>query len=201
MSQINLQTRTTRKRCTYEMGETGGHRISSSLILPTFTARVSHCFDDRQKRRLLPRERFKSCSVAPFSPVAIGTGSGNRRRARLCTRIRAERVLWRSVQTAACVNITIGNMPIWRVRPARGSDLRALTQMRASLWPDTGTEQHLRELDAIFTDSMIGTLPMVILVAETDNGELMGFLEVGLRSHADGCNPSRPVGFVEGWFV
>jgi aminoglycoside 6'-N-acetyltransferase I len=22
-----------------------------------------------------------------------------------------------------------------------------------------------------------------------------------LRSHADGCNPSRPVGYVEGWFV
>ena len=28
-----------------------------------------------------------------------------------------------------------------------------------------------------------------------------GFLEAGLRSHADGCDPSRPVGFVEGWFV
>jgi len=22
-----------------------------------------------------------------------------------------------------------------------------------------------------------------------------------LRSHADGCNPSRPVGYVEGWYV
>src|SRR5204863_3252567 len=27
------------------------------------------------------------------------------------------------------------------------------------------------------------------------------FLEVDLRSHADGCNPSRPVGYIEGWYV
>jgi len=30
---------------------------------------------------------------------------------------------------------------------------------------------------------------------------LVGFLEVDLRSHADGCNPSQPVGYVEGWYV
>jgi aminoglycoside 6'-N-acetyltransferase I len=27
------------------------------------------------------------------------------------------------------------------------------------------------------------------------------FIDVGLRSHADGCDPRQPVGFVEGWFV
>jgi len=30
---------------------------------------------------------------------------------------------------------------------------------------------------------------------------LIGFVEVGLRSHADGCDPSQPVGYIEGWFV
>ena len=30
---------------------------------------------------------------------------------------------------------------------------------------------------------------------------MTGFLEVGLRSHADGCDTRQPVGFVEGWFV
>lgn len=30
---------------------------------------------------------------------------------------------------------------------------------------------------------------------------LVGFLEVDLRSHADGCNPSQPVGYIEGWYV
>ncbi len=42
---------------------------------------------------------------------------------------------------------------------------------------------------------------MVILVSEDRSGALIGFLEVGMRSHAYGCNPARPVGFVEGWFV
>jgi aminoglycoside 6'-N-acetyltransferase I len=42
---------------------------------------------------------------------------------------------------------------------------------------------------------------MVILVSHEENGRVTGFLEVGLRSHADGCDPMQPVGFVEGWFV
>jgi Acetyltransferase (GNAT) family len=44
-------------------------------------------------------------------------------------------------------------------------------------------------------------MPLIILVAEANDGRLVGFLEVGLRSHADGCNPSRPVGYIEGWYV
>jgi aminoglycoside 6'-N-acetyltransferase I len=42
---------------------------------------------------------------------------------------------------------------------------------------------------------------MVNLVSFDETGTLTGFLEVGLRSHADGCDPARPVSFVEGWFV
>ena len=45
------------------------------------------------------------------------------------------------------------------------------------------------------------TLPSTMLVAQGDDERLIGFLEVGLRSHADGCDTARPVGFVEGWFV
>jgi aminoglycoside 6'-N-acetyltransferase I len=44
-------------------------------------------------------------------------------------------------------------------------------------------------------------MPLVIFVAEGKEGRLVGFLEVDLRSHADGCNPSRPVGYIEGWYV
>jgi aminoglycoside 6'-N-acetyltransferase I len=42
---------------------------------------------------------------------------------------------------------------------------------------------------------------MAILVSQDEDGALTGFLEVGLRSHADGCDIARTVGFVEGWFV
>ena len=44
-------------------------------------------------------------------------------------------------------------------------------------------------------------MPLIILVAEAIDGKLVGFLEVDLRSHADGCNPSQPVGYIEGWYV
>ena len=30
---------------------------------------------------------------------------------------------------------------------------------------------------------------------------VVGFVQVGPRSHADGCDTSRPVGFIEGWYV
>jgi len=44
-------------------------------------------------------------------------------------------------------------------------------------------------------------MPLVILVAEWGDGTLAGFLEAGLRSYADGCDASHPVGYVEGWYV
>jgi len=44
-------------------------------------------------------------------------------------------------------------------------------------------------------------MPLMNFVAETSAGRLVGFAEVDLRSHADGCDPSRPVGYLEGWYV
>jgi aminoglycoside 6'-N-acetyltransferase I len=97
--------------------------------------------------------------------------------------------------------IRIRDMAIWRVRQAQASDRNELAKMRALLWPDTLLEEHLKELDAGLSSANTSTLPMVILVSHDEDGALIGFLEVGMRSHADGCNPARPVGFVEGWFV
>jgi aminoglycoside 6'-N-acetyltransferase I len=69
------------------------------------------------------------------------------------------------------------------------------------LWPDASREEHRRELEAILRSRRYGTLPMAILVSHDNDGSLKGFIEVGLRSHADGCDTTYPVGFVEGWFV
>jgi aminoglycoside 6'-N-acetyltransferase I len=55
-------------------------------------------------------------------------------------------------------------------------------------------------LRAVLAGRPASTLPLVVFVAERA-GQLAGFIEVGLRSHADGCDERRPVGFVEGWFV
>jgi len=88
-----------------------------------------------------------------------------------------------------------------KVRQAHPSDKDELAKMRELLWPESLFEEHSKELDAVLRSGMYGTLPMAILVSQGEDGTLTGFLEVGLRSHADGCDTAQPVGFVEGWFV
>ena len=87
------------------------------------------------------------------------------------------------------------------IRLAELSDRDSLARMCADLWPQSTAEEHAQELTLILEGKPVVTLPLVIFVAETSSGALAGFLEVDLRSHADGCNPSRPVGYVEGWYV
>lgn len=60
---------------------------------------------------------------------------------------------------------------------------------------------HVKELLGILERKTFGTMPLIELVAEERSGRLIGFLEVGLRSHADGCEPAHAVGYVEGWYV
>jgi aminoglycoside 6'-N-acetyltransferase I len=88
-----------------------------------------------------------------------------------------------------------------RVRPGESSDGDQLSRMRLALWPELSVDEDRQELDAAFSGKALGTMPLSILVAEIVHGNLIGFLEVGLRSHADGCDTRIPVGFVEGWFV
>ncbi len=73
--------------------------------------------------------------------------------------------------------------------------------MRHSLWPDASAADHARELVPLLAREAPGNFPLVIFVAEQSDGHLVGFLEADLRSHADGCDPSRPVGYIEGWYV
>ena len=73
--------------------------------------------------------------------------------------------------------------------------------MRVLLWPESSHEEQLGEVDKVLATRMSGTLPAIVFVSEDADGVLTGFLEVGLRSHADGCDTARPVGFIEGWFV
>jgi aminoglycoside 6'-N-acetyltransferase I len=81
------------------------------------------------------------------------------------------------------------------------SDLQQVAQMCKLLWPDVSLEEHARERDSCLKSGKFGTLPGIVLVSYEENGGLTGFIEVGLRSHADGCDFTRPVGYVEGWFV
>jgi aminoglycoside 6'-N-acetyltransferase I len=87
------------------------------------------------------------------------------------------------------------------LRKARPEDATALAKMRHALWPHSSVEKHGAELTRILGGAPYGTLPWLLLVAELKDGALVGFLEAGLRSTADGCDPAVPVGYVEGWYV
>lgn len=87
------------------------------------------------------------------------------------------------------------------IREAVKEDRTALADLRFELWPDGPLEEHLHEFDVQLATGMNGTLPGATFVAEDPQGSLTGFVDVGLRSHADGCNPERPAGYIEGWYV
>ena len=87
------------------------------------------------------------------------------------------------------------------IRPANSCDLDSLAALGNALWPGSTAAEHAQELALILSGKPPTTLPLVIFVAETPEGALAGFLEVGLRSHAEGCDESHPVGYVEGWYV
>jgi aminoglycoside 6'-N-acetyltransferase I len=95
------------------------------------------------------------------------------------------------------------DLPVERrvvIRPAHAKDVEEVAALRAQLWPEGTLEEHRGEVREILAGRPRSTLPLVLFVAE-DGARIFGFVEVGLRSHADGCDPSRPCGFVEGWYV
>jgi aminoglycoside 6'-N-acetyltransferase I len=90
-----------------------------------------------------------------------------------------------------------------RIRLAEPSDVDKLAPMLEHLWPKSSAEEHAQELRLLLggkADQVL-TMPLTILVAEASEGGIVGFVEVDLRSHADGCNPAQPVGYIEGWYV
>jgi aminoglycoside 6'-N-acetyltransferase I len=85
------------------------------------------------------------------------------------------------------------------IRNARPQDRAQVAAFCADLWPDGTAEEHGHDLDRIFAGTY-SALPIVVLVAE-EGDRVIGFIEVSLRSTVDGCDPLRPAGYIEGWYV
>ncbi len=68
--------------------------------------------------------------------------------------------------------------------------------MRVDLWPSLTPPEN----DADCANILGKPARLAVFVAATDEGHACGFVEVGLRDVADGCD-SSPVGYIEGWFV
>jgi aminoglycoside 6'-N-acetyltransferase I len=82
-----------------------------------------------------------------------------------------------------------------QIRGAGPGDRAEWLRMRRALWEDCPDDQQYREMEEI-----LGGESEEVLLAERPGGGLCGFLEVALRSRADGCE-TTPVGYIEGWFV
>jgi aminoglycoside 6'-N-acetyltransferase I len=84
----------------------------------------------------------------------------------------------------------------FRVRPVKENDFPEWFRLRKLLWDESGDEEHRAEMMDIYQH----TETQFVLVAETDNGRLVGFLEASIRPFVEDCH-SDHVGYLEGWFV
>ena len=83
------------------------------------------------------------------------------------------------------------------VRPVRREDRPDWLRMRVALWPGSPAREHDGEIEAFLEGDRARA---EVFVAEAGPGELVGFAEASLRSHAEGCTGS-PVAYLEGWWV
>jgi aminoglycoside 6'-N-acetyltransferase I len=90
---------------------------------------------------------------------------------------------------------------VTKIRIAGPKDWKELAVLLNLLWPEGTYEEHLAELEAGACGWGQPGFPMDWLVAEDEEGVMTGFLQVGMRSHADGCDSRHAVGYVEGWYV
>ena len=81
------------------------------------------------------------------------------------------------------------------IRRATHDDRHEWLRMRHGLWPEAPLEYLARDLDDLLADE-----DTAVFMAFSENGQPVGFIEVSLRSFAEGCETS-PVGYIEAWFV
>lgn len=88
---------------------------------------------------------------------------------------------------------------VQRVREAVPGDAAAWERMRTALWPDADAGEHAEEIARYFAGDFPRG-PWLALVAEAEDGAVVGFAEVATRPYAEGCTTS-PVAYLEGWWV
>jgi aminoglycoside 6'-N-acetyltransferase I len=87
-------------------------------------------------------------------------------------------------------------LDIVQIRSLKKSDRAEWLRMRFTLWP--GEEAALvEEVDRFYSGTLLE--PQAVLVAE-ESGALIGFVELSIRPHAEGCHTQR-VGYLEAWYV
>jgi aminoglycoside 6'-N-acetyltransferase I len=81
------------------------------------------------------------------------------------------------------------------IRPVTDADHPAWAAMRSKLWPDADPKELESELASLFALDP----PYTVYIAEED-GRQIGFIELWVRSYAEG-GPPEPSAYVEGLWV
>lgn len=83
----------------------------------------------------------------------------------------------------------------YTIRRATPEDKPEWLRMRQGLWPEAPSDYLSLDLD-----KLLNSPRAAIFVASNAQGQLLGFLEAGLRDYGEGCETS-PVGYIEAWYV
>jgi aminoglycoside 6'-N-acetyltransferase I len=84
----------------------------------------------------------------------------------------------------------------FNVRQIQEKDVSDWFRLRKCLWDESSDEEHRAEMIDIFEHKET----QLVLVAETNTGKLIGFLEASIRPFVEDCHTEH-VGYLEGWFV
>jgi len=84
----------------------------------------------------------------------------------------------------------------FRVRRLEEKDVSEWFRLRKFLWDESSDDEHKTEMLDIYEHKET----QLVLVAESSNGKLIGFLEASIRPFVEDCHSER-VGYLEGWFV
>ncbi|NNF15954.1 MAG: GNAT family N-acetyltransferase [Gammaproteobacteria bacterium] len=82
------------------------------------------------------------------------------------------------------------------IREAVKNDITAWSQMRTDLWPDTD-DQHVAAINEYFLGSSNDIVKAWMAVS---NAEVIGFLELNIRSFAEGSR-SKEIPYIEAWYI
>jgi aminoglycoside 6'-N-acetyltransferase I len=82
-----------------------------------------------------------------------------------------------------------------KIRPYRDADWPEWLRLSLELFPHHSADELAEGMREFRTRSDAD-----VFVLERSDGFLAGFVEVGARSYADGCETS-PVGYIEAWYV
>ncbi|MCS6873885.1 MAG: GNAT family N-acetyltransferase [Pyrinomonadaceae bacterium] len=84
----------------------------------------------------------------------------------------------------------------FKVRAVERKDFQSWLELRKNLWDELTDEEHKEEMLQIYHNPET----QLVLIAELETEEVVGFLEASIRPFAEDCLTDN-VGYLEGWYV